>query len=126
MRRIVALLGKELTDLRQRLDKAKRRAFAAQEEKSTLDARIAVLESELRDREGEAKRLRDEVARLEGRLEDAGRDTARLRDESARVVAERDRSLLVALRSSVHRVIHRTAVVLLVLARLPCLPTTFR
>jgi chromosome segregation ATPase len=82
--------GDELADLRQRLDKAKRRAFAAQEDKGALDARIAALETELRDREAETKRLRDEVARLEGRLEDAGRDTARLRDESARVSAERD------------------------------------
>ncbi len=82
----------ELADLRQRLDKAKRRAFAAQEEKAPLEARVAALETELGDREREAKRLRDDVARLEGNLEDAGRDRAKLRDDATRLAGERDKA----------------------------------
>lgn len=76
----------ELVELRQRLEKAKRRAFAAQEERAPLEARLAALETELGDRERETKRLRDEVARLEGEFEGANRDRTRLRDEAKRAV----------------------------------------
>lgn len=82
----------ELADLRQRLDKAKRRAFQAQEEKAPLEARIAALETELGDRERETKRLRDDVARLEGEVDGAARDRERLREEAARVTGERDKA----------------------------------
>jgi chromosome segregation ATPase len=82
----------ELADLRQRLDKAKRRAFAAQEEKAPLEARVAALATELGDREREAKRLRDDVARLEGQLEDVGRDRAKLREDATRLAGERDKA----------------------------------
>ena len=82
--------GDELTELRQRLDKAKRRAFTAQEEKAPLEARIAALETELGDRERETKRLRDDLARLEGEVELASRDKTRLRDETQRAVEARD------------------------------------
>lgn len=80
----------ELTELRQRLDKAKRRAFTAQEEKAPLEARIAALETELGDRERETKRLRDDLARLEGEVEVANRDKTRLRDETQRAVEARE------------------------------------
>jgi chromosome segregation ATPase len=82
----------ELADLRQRLEKAKRRAFAAQEEKAPLEARIAALETELGDRERETKRLRDDVARLEGEVEHGARERTRLRDEATRANEERDRA----------------------------------
>jgi chromosome segregation protein len=82
--------GDELVELRQRLDKAKRRAFTAQEEKAPLEARIAALETELGDRERETKRLRDDLARLEGEVEMANRDKTRLRDETQRAVEARE------------------------------------
>lgn len=82
----------ELADLRQRLDKAKRRAFQAQEDKAPLEARIAALETELGDRERETKRLRDDVARLEGEVESAARDRERFREEATRFAGERDKA----------------------------------
>lgn len=82
----------ELADLRQRLDKAKRRAFAAQEEKAPLEARIAALETELGDRERETKRLRDDVARLEGEVDNGARERTKLREDAARASEERDRA----------------------------------
>lgn len=82
--------GDEVTELRQRLDKAKRRAFAAQEEKAPLEARIAALETELGDRERETKRLRDDLARFEAEIESSNRDKTRLREEAVRAVEARD------------------------------------
>lgn len=82
----------ELADLRQRLEKTKRRAFTAQEERAPLAARIAALETELGDRERDGKRLRDEVARLEGELEGGARERTRLRDDAARNALERDKA----------------------------------
>jgi chromosome segregation ATPase len=86
----------EIAELRRRLDKTKRRAFSAQEEKSPLEARVAAIETELRDRDAECKRLRDEVARLEGDVDGARRDTVRLREEASRAVQERDKASRVA------------------------------
>ena len=54
------------------------------------------LEAELRERERECKRLRDEVAKLEGDVDGARRDTTRLREEAALAVQERDKAARVA------------------------------
>ena len=80
----------ELAELRQRLEKAKRRAFTAQEERTSRAARITALETELGDRERETKRLRDEVARMEGEVEAANRDRIRLREETQRATEARE------------------------------------
>ena len=82
----------EIAELRQRLEKAKRRAFSAQEEKAPLEARAAATLAELRDRDAECKRLRDEVARLEGDTDAARRDVVRLREEASQAVQERDKA----------------------------------
>ncbi len=82
----------EIAELRKRLEKAKRRAFSAQEEKAPLDARVAAIETELRDRDAECKRLRDEVAKLEVEVDGARRDTVRLREETSHAVQERDKA----------------------------------
>ncbi len=82
----------EVAELRQRLEKAKRRAFSAQEEKAPLEARVAATQVELRDRDAECKRLRDEVARLEGDTDAARHDVVRLREEASHAVQERDRA----------------------------------
>jgi chromosome segregation ATPase len=84
--------GDEVAELRRRLEKAKRRAFSAQEERAPLEARAGALETELREREAECKRLRDEVAKLEGDVDGARRDTARLREEASVAVQERDKA----------------------------------
>jgi chromosome segregation protein len=82
----------EVAELRQRLEKAKRRAFSAQEEKAPLETRVTAIEVELRDRDAECKRLRDEVAKLEGDIDTARRDTVRLREEASQAVQERDKA----------------------------------
>ena len=82
----------EIAELRQRLEKAKRRAFSAQEERAPLEARAAATLAELRDRDAECKRLRDEVARLEGDTDAARRDVVRLREEASQAVQERDKA----------------------------------
>ena len=88
--------GDEVAELRRRLEKAKRRAFTVQEERAPLEARATALETELRDRESECKRLRDDVAKLEGDLDGARRDTTRLREEAALAVQEREKASRVA------------------------------
>ena len=82
----------EVAELRKRLEKAKRRAFSAQEEKAPLEVRVAAIEAELRDRDAECKRLRDEVAKLEADVDGARRDTVRLREEASHAVQERDKA----------------------------------
>jgi chromosome segregation ATPase len=82
----------EIAELRGRLEKAKRRAFSAQEEKAPLETRVTAIEVELRDRDTECKRLRDEVAKLEGDVDTARRDTVRLREEASQAVQERDKA----------------------------------
>jgi chromosome segregation ATPase len=82
----------EIAELRRRLDKAKRRAFSAQEEKSPLEARVTAIETELRDRDAECKRLRDEVAKLEGDVDGSRRDAGRLREEASQALQERDKA----------------------------------
>jgi len=82
----------EIAELRQRLEKAKRRAFSAHEERAPLEARAAATLADLRDRDAECKRLRDEVARLEGDTDAARRDVVRLREETSQAVQERDKA----------------------------------
>jgi len=82
----------EIAELRQRLEKAKRRAFTAQEEKAPLEARVSAIEVEVRDRDAECKRLRDQVAKLEGDIDGARRDAGRLREQASNAVQERDKA----------------------------------
>lgn len=73
----------ELTELRRKLEKARKRAFAAQQEREPLTARVTELETALADREAAAADLR---VRLEGFAEErAGTAQAlgRLREELA-------------------------------------------
>jgi chromosome segregation protein len=88
--------GDEVAELRRRLEKAKRRSFNVQEERAPLEARAATLEAELRDRDDECKRLREDVAKLESDLEGTRRDTTRLREEASLAAQERDKASRVA------------------------------
>jgi len=100
----------EVAELRRRLEKAKRRAFSAQEEKAPLEARVTAIETELRDRDAECKRLRDEVAKLEGDVDGARRDTVRLREETAHAVQEREKaSRVVRIDPDEHRTLSHRA-----------------
>jgi hypothetical protein len=76
----------ELVELRRKLEKARKRAFDAAEEKRPLEERAGELEIRLRARELDAARLRDQVAHLEAEHERAAREGARLREEHARAV----------------------------------------
>jgi chromosome segregation ATPase len=78
--------GDELGELRRKLEKARKRAFTATEEKAPLEARAAELEAKLRARDLEAARLRGQVALLEAEQERATREGARLREQHARAV----------------------------------------
>ena len=100
----------EVAELRRRLEKAKRRAFSAQEGKAPLEARVTTIEVELRDRDAECKRLRDEVAKLEGDVDGARRDTVRLREETAHAVQEREKaSRVVRIDPDEHRTLSHRA-----------------
>lgn len=73
----------ELTDLRRKLEKTRKRAFAAQQERDPLAARVTELETMLMDRERTAAELR---LRLEGFADEragTARELAKLRDELA-------------------------------------------
>jgi chromosome segregation ATPase len=75
--------GEELAELRRKLEKARKRAFAAQQEREPLAARVQELESTLADRDRTAGELR---ARLDGfadERETAAREVVKLRDELA-------------------------------------------
>src|SRR5690606_19753419 len=67
-----------------KLEKARKRAFSAQEERAALDARIRELEALVRAREEEAARLRGRIDGLEAERDGAAREAARLREELAR------------------------------------------
>ena len=78
--------GDELAELRRKLEKARKRAFVANEEKGPLEARAAELEAKLRARELDAARLRDALIRLQAEHERAVREGAHLREEQAHAV----------------------------------------
>ena len=74
----------ELVELRRKLEKARKRAFAAQEERGPLEARVKELEASVRGREEELARLRGRLDAFESARESADRETGRLREELAR------------------------------------------
>jgi chromosome segregation ATPase len=71
--------SQELTELRRKLDKTKKRAYSAHEETSGLEGRVRELEETARRREVEAREARAEVNRLEGRLQQQEGEGARFR-----------------------------------------------
>jgi len=82
--------GEELAALRRKLEKARRRAFAAQEERRPLEARAAEAETRVREREAEIARLRGELEGLAARAAAAAQEAERLRaqlDEARRQAA---------------------------------------
>ena len=77
--------GEELSDLRKKHDKLKRRAGDDREEEKSAPARIRALEAELAAEKGDSRAARDEIVRLHAEVE---RATA----ESARAAAELERA----------------------------------
>ena len=76
--------GDEVRELRRKLDKAKKRAFAAREERAPLESRVAEAEARVAERDAELARLRDEVVRLGQSAERSEREAERTRGELAR------------------------------------------
>jgi chromosome segregation ATPase len=76
--------SEELSELRRKLEKARKRAFAVQEERAPLEARLAEVEDRLRARDEEAGRLRARAEQLEAERSVAAREMDRLREELAR------------------------------------------
>lgn len=68
----------ELQDLRRRLDRAKRRANAAQQEREPLAERAAALENQLAAREREGREAREAAERAERAFGEAERERVRL------------------------------------------------
>ena len=81
--------GEELSELRKKHDKLKRRAGDDREEEKSAPARIRTLEAELAAEKGDSRAARDEIVRLHAELErvsaEAARAAAELERASARV-----------------------------------------
>ncbi len=75
--------GEELAGLRRKLEKARKRAFVAQQEREPLAVRITELETTLADRERMAAELRRQLESFAEERERSGRELARLGEELA-------------------------------------------
>ena len=90
--------GEELTELRKKHDKLKKRAGETLEEEKTLPARIRALEAELASEKADARAARDEIVRLHAEVERGGADLARERARAAELVPPTNNDELEGLR----------------------------
>ncbi|HTO55967.1 MAG TPA: hypothetical protein VMR50_21465 [Myxococcota bacterium] len=98
--------GEEISELRKKFDKLKRRAGDEREEEKSAPARIRGLETDLAAERADSRAARDEIVRLHGELERVGAEQARVSAELARATQKlaavtplADASQLDALRS---------------------------
>ncbi|HXZ85051.1 MAG TPA: hypothetical protein VEI82_06145 [Myxococcota bacterium] len=77
--------GEELSELRKKHDKLKRRAGDEREEEKGAPARVRAVEAELAAEKADSRAARDEIVRLHAELE-------RVSAEAARAAAERERA----------------------------------
>jgi len=78
--------AEELTELRKKHDKLKKRAGDSLEEEKALPARIRTLEAELLAERNDARAARDEIVRLHGEVERTAAELAREQARAAELV----------------------------------------